>query len=85
MKGHWAATVVVWVLATAGGIAVLAAAERPDRAGLFALVLAGAVFATFCLQLVAADREGFVLRLTVSTLGALGLLAAASLVGVLLP
>jgi hypothetical protein len=85
VKGHWTGAAAIWVFALVAGIVVLAFAGRPDRPALFALALAGAVVGTFCLQLIAADRQGFVLRLMVSTLGALGVLAVASLVGVLLP
>jgi hypothetical protein len=85
VKGHWAPTVVVWVLTLVAGGVVAAVAERPDRPALFALALAGVVVVTFCLQLISADRRGFVLRLMVSTLGALGILVIASLVGLLLP
>jgi hypothetical protein len=85
VKGHWAPTVVVWVLTVVAGGAVAAAADRTDRAALFALALAGAAVVTFCLQLISADRRGFVLRLMVSTLGALAILVVASLAGLLLP
>jgi hypothetical protein len=73
------------VLAAAGGVAVLVAAEPDARAGMFALVLAGAVILTFCVQLATADRKGFVLRIMAGTLGSLGILALASLVALVLP
>ncbi|BDZ44868.1 hypothetical protein [Naasia aerilata] len=85
MKGHWAPTAVVWALTAIAGAAVAVAAARPDRPGLFALALAASVVVTFCVQLLSAVREGFVLRLMVTTLGALALLAVASLVSLVLP
>ena len=85
MRGHWAATVAIWVLAAAGGVAVLLATDPDSRPGMFALVLAGAVVLTFCVQLATADRKGFVLRLMAGSLGALGILVVASLVALVLP
>jgi hypothetical protein len=85
VRGHWAATVAIWVLAAVGGLAVLLAAEPDSRPGMFALTLAGAVVLTFCVQLATADRKGFVLRIMVGTVGALGILAVASLAALVLP
>ena len=85
MRGHWAATIASWVAAAAGGVAVLLAAEPESRPAMFALVLAGAVFLTFCVQLATADRKGFVLRVMAGSLGALGILALASLAALVVP
>jgi len=64
---------------------VLVLAEPDARPGMFALVLAGAVVLTFCVQLATADRKGFVLRITAGSLGSLGILAIASLVALAVP
>ncbi|WP_210507218.1 hypothetical protein [Naasia sp. SYSU D00057] len=85
MRGHWAATAAIWVLAAVGAVAVLLAVEPDSRPGMFALVLAGAVVLTFCVQLATADRRGFVLRLMAGTLGALGILVLASVVALVVP
>lgn len=85
MKGQWLPAVSIWVLAAIGAVAVLAVAHGLARPAMLSLVLAGAVVVTFFVQLAAADRRGFVLRLMASTLGALGVLVLASLVGLLVP
>jgi len=64
---------------------VLLAADPDSRPGMFALVLAGAVFLTFCVQLATADRRGFVLRVMAGALGSLGILSLASLVSLVVP
>jgi hypothetical protein len=73
------------VLAAAGGVAVLLAVDADSRPGMFALVLAGAVVITFCVQLATADRKGFVLRIMAGALGSLAVLAVASLAALALP
>jgi hypothetical protein len=77
--------VAVWVLAAVAAVVILTAAGPADRPGLFALALAGAVVATFTVQVFFGETAGFVTRAVVSTTGALGILAVASGVGALLP
>jgi hypothetical protein len=85
VRGHWPATVAIWVLAAAGAIAVLLAVEPDSRPGMFALVLGGVLVVTFCVQLATADRRGFVLRLMAGSLGALGILALATVAALVVP
>ena len=73
------------MLAAAGAIAVLLAVEPDSRPGMFALVLGGVLVVTFCVQLATADRRGFVLRLMAGSLGALGILALATVAALVVP
>ncbi len=85
MKGHWVGVVVIWIATAVGaavGVVVLATDERLKG---LSLILAGAVVLTFCVQLLVAEKVGFVTRLTASALGAFGVVLLASLVGAFLP
>ncbi len=85
MRGSWAAPAAVWLLSAIAGTVIVAFAAASERPGLLSLALAGAVVLTFCIQLATADRKGFTTRLTISTVGAISVLALASLVALAVP
>ncbi len=85
MRGSWVAAAAVWVLSAIAGTAVIAFSAPSERPGLLSLALAGAVVLTFCIQLATADGKGFTTRLTISTVGALAVLALASLAALAVP
>ena len=78
MGGHWWSVVTVWVATLAAGVAL---ALRGAAAELGALVLAVAVVVAFVLQLVVADRVGFVARLTASVCGSLVIVVVTTALG----
>jgi len=84
MKGHWAGIVAIWIATTAAAVVALVALGADERLKGLTLVLAGAVVLTFCVQLLVAEKVGFVTRLTASVLGAFGVVVLASLVGLLI-
>ena len=77
--------VTVWVLSAVAAVVVVATAEPSARWTLYPLVLGGAVIGTFILQLAVGEKQGFVTRLMLSTVGALGAIVVVSAVGALIP
>jgi hypothetical protein len=85
MKGHWAGIVSIWIVTAAAAVVALVVLDGDQRLKGLSLVLSGAVVLTFCVQLLVAEKVGFVTRLTSSVLGAFGVVLLASLVGLLVP
>jgi hypothetical protein len=77
--------VTVWVLAAIAAVVVVATADPSARWTLYPLVLSGAVIGTFVLQLAVGEKQGFVTRLMLSTVGALAAIVVVSTVGALIP
>lgn len=69
MGGHWWSVVTVWAATLAAALALALRGPVGAAAELATLVLAVAVVVAFVLQLVVADRVGFVARLTASVCG----------------
>lgn len=83
MNGHWWSVAAVWV-ATIAAAVVVGAVQRPAAVlAALPLVLAGAVVVAFAVQLVVADRIGFVHRLTASASGAFAIVLVGGLVAAL--
>jgi hypothetical protein len=78
---RWQLTVIPVWLATALG-ALLVGLFSPAREYLtwLPMVLAGAIFLTFCIQLALVQKEGLVNRMTASLVGALLVLAVATVI-----
>lgn len=81
MGGHWWSVVTVWVATLAAGVALALRGPVGAAAELGALVLAVAVVVAFVLQLVVADRVGFVARLTASVCGSLVIVVMTTALG----
>jgi len=77
--------VTVWVLSAVAGVVVVVTADPTARWTLYPLVLAGAVIGAFVLQLAVGEKQGFVTRLMLSTMGALAAIVLVSVVGALIP
>jgi hypothetical protein len=78
MNGHWWSVVVAWAATVAGAAAVVIA--LPHQAlPLLPLLLALSVVLAFVLQLVVADKDGLMARLTASGCGSLAIVLVAAL------
>lgn len=69
----------VWVLALIGAITIGLFESRDDYLQSLPIIMAVAILVTFCVQLVVAQKEGFVDRVMASIGGSIVILAAASL------
>jgi hypothetical protein len=75
----------VWVLSLAGAVVIAILLPRDSFLTWIAIVAAGAVILTFCIQLALQRTEGFVVRAMASIGVSVVLLALATLVVELLP
>jgi hypothetical protein len=82
MNGHWWSVVVAWAVTVAGAAAVVILLPHQALA-LLPLLLALALVAAFVLQLVVADKEGLVARLTASGCGSLAIVLVAALLALI--
>ncbi|KFF60056.1 hypothetical protein JF66_06995 [Cryobacterium sp. MLB-32] len=80
MSGQWNSIVAVWVLAVVGAVLTGALASPGHVLSGFGLTLAGSILIALCLQLATGRKEGYVLRVTASIVGAVIVLGAASIV-----
>ncbi len=70
----------VWLFTAVGAVLTGAWASPGRYLVWLPMVLAGAIFLTFCIQLAAVQKEGLVDRMTASLVGAVVVLAAATAV-----
>lgn len=76
---RWQLTVIpVWLLTAVGALLVGFFSPAPQYLTWLPMVLAGAIFLTFCVQLAAVQKEGLVNRMTASLVGSVVVLAAAT-------
>jgi hypothetical protein len=73
-------SIAVWVLVIIGVVLVVSIAAPSAYFPWLAIVLAGAILATFVIQLALPSKEGLVLRMMASIGGAVVLLAIATVV-----
>lgn len=83
MGGHWWSVGVVWAATLAAALALALNGPAGATAQLSTLILAVAVVLSFVLQLVVADRIGFVARLTASVCGSFVIVVATTVIGLL--
>lgn len=83
MGGHWWSVGVVWAATLVAALALALGGPVGAAAELSTLVLAVAVVLSFVLQLVVADRIGFVARLTASVCGSFVIVVATTVIGLL--
>lgn len=81
---RWISIVVVWLAAAVCSVVIGIASPRVHDAPWLSLTLGGCVVAALCVQLATQEKRGFVSRLTASILGAVVVLAIASIVLLLL-
>ena len=74
----------VWAVALVGGIAVLAGIAPDARLAWLAMIMAICILVTFALQLVVAEKDGLVNRMTASLVGSALILALATGVAALI-
>lgn len=80
---RWASIVVVWLAAALCSVIIIAFAHPEHYAPWLSLTLAICVVGALCVQLATQEKRGFVARLVVSIIGALAVLAIASIILVL--
>jgi hypothetical protein len=78
MSWQIASVVPVWVAAIAAAIVVGLVSPADERTTWLAIALAGAVIATFAIQLAIQRKDGFVVRAIASISGAIIVLALAT-------
>ena len=83
MGGHGWSVVTVWGATLVAALAVALVGPVGAAAELATLVLAVAVVVAFVLQLIVADRVGFVARLTASVCGSLLIVVVTTGIGLL--
>ena len=81
---HWKTIATVWLLAIVGAVLTGVFATPDSALGWFGLTLAGCTLVTLGLQIATGSKEGYVLRVTLSIVGTLGILIVASIVAALL-
>lgn len=77
---RWASLVVVWLAAALCSVIIIAFAHPADYAPWLSLTLAICVVGALCVQLATQEKRGFVARLVGSIMGAIAVLAIASVV-----
>ncbi|WP_349897760.1 hypothetical protein [Parafrigoribacterium soli] len=78
---RWRLTVIpVWLLTAVGALLVGLFSRPGEYLTWLPMVLAGAIFLTFCVQLAAVQKEGLVNRMTASLVGSVVVLAAATVI-----
>ncbi|PJJ61938.1 hypothetical protein [Compostimonas suwonensis] len=82
---HWLAIATVWVLAAIGALLTALLAPSSDYLSWTSIILALCVLATFGIQLATRERIGFVDRVTLSLVGAVVILAVATILLTVLP
>ncbi|KGJ80798.1 hypothetical protein GY21_02165 [Cryobacterium roopkundense] len=80
MSGQWNSIVAVWVLAVVGATLTGAFARAGETLAGVGLTLAGCTLITLCLQLATGRKEGYVIRVTASIVGAVIVLSTATVV-----
>lgn len=76
---RWQLTVIpVWLGAAVGALLIGLLSSPGYYLTWLPIVLAGAIFLTFCIQLAVVQKEGLVNRMTASLVGAVVILAAAT-------
>lgn len=71
---------MVWALAVVGAVLTGLLSEPGEALAWTGLTLAGCTLATLCIQLATGQKEGYVIRVTASIVGAVVILAVASVV-----
>lgn len=74
----------VWALALVGAVSVLLIAPQTARLAWLAIIMALCILVTFAVQLVVAEKDGLVNRMTASLVGSVLILALATGVAALL-
>ena len=69
---------MVWALAVVSAVLIGIFSVRGEELSWISLALAGCTIATLCVQLATGRKEGYVNRVTVSLVGAVLVLAAAT-------
>ena len=77
---RWISIIVIWVAALLAAVAIGIFSKQPEYADWLALALAACTFLAMCVQLATQQKHGFVNRLAASVIGALGVLAIATIV-----
>lgn len=80
VSGQWKSIVAVWVLAVVGAVLAGAYAPPGETLAWVGLTLAGCTLITLSLQLATGRKEGYVIRVTASIVGAVLVLSAATAV-----
>ena len=80
MNWHWKTIATVWLLAIVGAVLTGLLATSDSALGWFGLTLAGCTLVTLGLQIATGSKEGYVLRVTLSVVGALAILVLATVV-----
>ena len=80
VSGQWRIIVTVWVLAVVGAILTGFFAPPGETLAWVGLTLAGCTLITLCLQLATGRKEGYVVRVTWSIVGAVLVLASSTVV-----
>jgi len=80
VSGHWISIAAVWVLAVVGATLTGFSAPPGDKLSWVGLTLAGCTLVTLSLQLATGQKEGYVVRVTASIVGAVIVLSVATAV-----
>ncbi|MDH6237875.1 hypothetical protein [Cryobacterium sp. CG_9.6] len=84
MSGHWRSIAAVWVLAVIGATLTGLTAPAGETLAWVGLTMVGCTLITLFLQLATGQKEGYVVRVTASIVGAVIVLSVATLVFALL-